>query len=170
LSNDRRTIPQKTFIVPIRDYATILPQIRGLTDQPIISPPHHTTSTDRSCQLELAKSIPQLDRRWPGPKSHRWRLQPRQRLYLTNDRAPKVFLSHASEDKERFVIRFATELRNNGVNVWLDKWEILLGDSLIDSFTSPLEWQLTAAPVPPPLIPVMAERGGTQLKTHVQFC
>lgn len=31
--------------------------------------------------------------------------------------------------------------------------------------TSPLEWQLTAAPVPPPAIPVLAERGGTQLKT-----
>lgn len=30
--------------------------------------------------------------------------------------------------------------------------------------TSPLEWQLTAAPVPPPTIPVLAERGGTQLK------
>jgi ERCC4-type nuclease len=31
--------------------------------------------------------------------------------------------------------------------------------------TSPLEWQMTAAPVPPPLIPVCAERGGTQLQT-----
>jgi len=31
--------------------------------------------------------------------------------------------------------------------------------------TSPLEWQLTSAPVSPPLIPVLAERGGTQLKT-----
>ena len=31
--------------------------------------------------------------------------------------------------------------------------------------TSPLEWQMTAAPVPPPVIPVLAERGGTQLKT-----
>lgn len=31
--------------------------------------------------------------------------------------------------------------------------------------TSPLEWQLTTAPVPPPAIPVLAERGGTQLKT-----
>lgn len=30
---------------------------------------------------------------------------------------------------------------------------------------SPLEWQMTAAPVPHPLIPVLAERGGTQLKT-----
>lgn len=31
--------------------------------------------------------------------------------------------------------------------------------------TSPLAWQLTADPVPPPIIPVIAERGGTQLKT-----
>jgi ERCC4-type nuclease len=29
--------------------------------------------------------------------------------------------------------------------------------------TSPLEWQMSAAPVPPPMIPVLAERGGTQL-------
>jgi len=31
--------------------------------------------------------------------------------------------------------------------------------------TSPLDWQMTAAPVPPPAISVLAERGGTQLKT-----
>lgn len=31
--------------------------------------------------------------------------------------------------------------------------------------TSPLDWFLTASPVPPPAIPVLAERGGTQLKT-----
>jgi ERCC4-type nuclease len=30
---------------------------------------------------------------------------------------------------------------------------------------SPLEWQMTAAPVPHPAIPVLAERGGTQLQT-----
>ena len=30
---------------------------------------------------------------------------------------------------------------------------------------SPLEWQMTAAPVPHPLIPVLAERGCTQLQT-----
>lgn len=45
---------------------------------------------------------------------------------------PKVFISHASEDKERFVIEFATKLRRNGVNAWLDKWEMLPGDSLVD--------------------------------------
>jgi ERCC4-type nuclease len=31
--------------------------------------------------------------------------------------------------------------------------------------TSPLEWQMTTLPVPPPPIPVLAERGGTQLRT-----
>jgi len=31
--------------------------------------------------------------------------------------------------------------------------------------TSPLAWQLTADPVAPPVVPVIAERGGTQLKT-----
>lgn len=30
---------------------------------------------------------------------------------------------------------------------------------------SPLEWQMTAAPVPHPVIPALAERGGTQLQT-----
>jgi TIR domain len=46
--------------------------------------------------------------------------------------APKVFLSHASEDKQRFVLPFATSLREKGIDVWLDKWEILPGDSLVD--------------------------------------
>jgi hypothetical protein len=45
---------------------------------------------------------------------------------------PKVFVSHASEDKNRFVTEFATKLRKNGVDAWLDKWEMLLGDSLVD--------------------------------------
>lgn len=31
--------------------------------------------------------------------------------------------------------------------------------------TSPLAWQMAAGPVAPPVIPVIAERGGTQLKT-----
>jgi ERCC4-type nuclease len=30
---------------------------------------------------------------------------------------------------------------------------------------SPLEWQMRAAPVPHPILPVLAERGGTQLRT-----
>ena len=44
---------------------------------------------------------------------------------------PKVFISHASEDKERFVLRFAERLCNKGIDVWLDKWEMLPGDKLV---------------------------------------
>lgn len=45
---------------------------------------------------------------------------------------PKVFVSHASEDKQRFVNQFANKLLENGVDAWLDHWEILPGDSLVD--------------------------------------
>lgn len=45
--------------------------------------------------------------------------------------APKVFISHASEDKERFVLAFAERLRSDGVDAWLDKWEMAPGDSLV---------------------------------------
>lgn len=45
---------------------------------------------------------------------------------------PKVFISHASEDKKRFVIGFATQLRSKGIDAWLDKWEMFPGDSLVD--------------------------------------
>lgn len=46
--------------------------------------------------------------------------------------APKAFISHASEDKDRFVLDFATKLREKGVDAWLDRWEMLPGDSLVD--------------------------------------
>lgn len=46
--------------------------------------------------------------------------------------APKVFVSHASEDKSRFVVDFARRLRENGVDAWLDQWEMKPGDSLVD--------------------------------------
>lgn len=46
--------------------------------------------------------------------------------------SPKVFISHASEDKDRFVLAFAARLRASGIDAWLDKWEMLPGDSLVD--------------------------------------
>jgi hypothetical protein len=47
-------------------------------------------------------------------------------------RSPRVFVSHASEDKARFVVQFAQRLRELGIDVWLDQWEIAPGDSLVD--------------------------------------
>ncbi|MCG8599010.1 MAG: toll/interleukin-1 receptor domain-containing protein [Verrucomicrobiales bacterium] len=44
---------------------------------------------------------------------------------------PKVFVSHASEDKERFVADFAKRLRESGIDAWYDDWEIQAGDSLV---------------------------------------
>lgn len=44
---------------------------------------------------------------------------------------PKVFISHASEDKERFARPFAAALRAKGVDAWFDEWEMLAGDSLV---------------------------------------
>jgi len=43
--------------------------------------------------------------------------------------SPKAFLTHASADKERFVRDFAAKLMKNGVDVWLDEWEINPGDN-----------------------------------------
>ena len=47
------------------------------------------------------------------------------------NKPPKVFISHASEDKDRFVRNFALKLRENGIDAWLDEWEIKPGDSLV---------------------------------------
>jgi len=45
---------------------------------------------------------------------------------------PKVFISHASEDKDYFVTGFAMKLRERGIDAWLDRWEMYPGDSLVD--------------------------------------
>jgi hypothetical protein len=47
-------------------------------------------------------------------------------------KTPTVFISHAGEDKDRFVIEFAKKLRQSGVDAWFDKWEMLPGDSIVD--------------------------------------
>lgn len=46
--------------------------------------------------------------------------------------APKVFISHASEDKADYAEPLAKALRAKGVDAWLDKWEIKPGDSLVE--------------------------------------
>jgi transcriptional regulator with XRE-family HTH domain len=48
----------------------------------------------------------------------------------TFPRLASVFLSHSSQDKS-FARKLATDLRNQGVRVWLDEAELLPGDSLI---------------------------------------
>lgn len=45
---------------------------------------------------------------------------------------PKVFISYASEDKERFVRDFDTNLRSKGIDTWIYERETYPGDSLVD--------------------------------------
>jgi hypothetical protein len=46
------------------------------------------------------------------------------------DKHPKAFISYSHSDKE-IAAKLSEELRSNGIEVWIDKWEILPGDSLI---------------------------------------
>lgn len=49
-----------------------------------------------------------------------------------------VFISHASPDKEQFVMPLSEALRARGVSVWLDQWVIELGDSISASISEGL--------------------------------
>jgi hypothetical protein len=55
---------------------------------------------------------------------------------VSDDSAPRVFISHTTEDKGRFVLPFAEELRSEGVDAWVDNWEMLPGDSLVKKIFS----------------------------------
>lgn len=44
---------------------------------------------------------------------------------------PTLFLSYSSADK-RFSDRLARNLRDSGVDIWLDRWEIQVGDSIVE--------------------------------------
>jgi hypothetical protein len=41
-----------------------------------------------------------------------------------------VFISHAAEDKDDFVRPFAAFLKEKGLNVWYDEFELKIGDKL----------------------------------------
>ena len=43
----------------------------------------------------------------------------------------KLFISHSELDS-KFAVRLAADLRNEGCDVWLDKWEISPGDKLVE--------------------------------------
>jgi TIR domain len=49
-----------------------------------------------------------------------------------------VFISHASEDKTRFVRPLACELEKWGLKVWFDESTLKVGDSLRESIESGL--------------------------------
>jgi len=46
---------------------------------------------------------------------------------------PDVFISHATEDKEKVARPLAEALRNNGLDVWFDEFSLKIGDNLRES-------------------------------------
>ena len=46
---------------------------------------------------------------------------------------PDVFISHATEDKEKVARPLAEALRNNGLDVWFDEYSLKVGDNLRES-------------------------------------
>lgn len=49
-----------------------------------------------------------------------------------------LFLSHSSKDSN-VVLRLAKDLRRRGVSVWLDKWEIEVGDVITEKIQNALQ-------------------------------
>ena len=49
-----------------------------------------------------------------------------------------VFLSHSSKDKEK-VHELAERLKNDGLRVWFDQWEIHPGDMIVKKIEDGLE-------------------------------
>lgn len=49
-----------------------------------------------------------------------------------------IFISYSHEDKS-FVDKFATQLVQNNIIVWMDRWELNIGDSIIDKVQDAVE-------------------------------
>ncbi len=50
----------------------------------------------------------------------------------------KVFISHSSQDHE-FVLLLANRLKNDAFDVWIDEWELKIGDSIVDKINKGIE-------------------------------
>lgn len=51
---------------------------------------------------------------------------------------PNIFISHSSKDKAA-AVRLATDLNFVGVDVWLDQWELQIGQSLTDGIAKAMD-------------------------------
>ena len=58
----------------------------------------------------------------------------------TNKEIFDVFICHASEDKEQYVIPLVENLQNHNINCWIDKSEIEWGDSLVRKINEGLKF------------------------------
>lgn len=89
------------------------------------------TRTVQSMVRVLPKALPRIQQR---PLSEIPSLIHPSGYILDNDAGIiptyDVFISHASEDKDDVVRPLATALKNKGIKVWYDEFELKIGDSL----------------------------------------
>ena len=52
---------------------------------------------------------------------------------------PSLFISHASQDKQRFVLTFAECLKGKGFTVWLDEWDLHVGEPFWDRIAEAID-------------------------------
>ncbi len=62
----------------------------------------------------------------------------REKLSISSSRKPHLFLSHNHKNKN-LVRKLATDINLFGIDVWLDEWEIEIGDSLHESIGRAIE-------------------------------
>ncbi len=58
-------------------------------------------------------------------------VRPNSRLSVHNPVAMPIFISYSHKDK-KFVDKLAMQLVHRNVNVWLDRWELAVGDSIVN--------------------------------------
>ena len=106
---------------------------RGLLPDPLIVPPRKTddgTSSGAGFTISLAEHPQTFIREAIVPLLNLF-----QKLRLPEAR---LFVCHASEDKP-LAKRLATYLSNLGAEVWLDEWEIRVGDSIVAKINEGLD-------------------------------
>ena len=50
----------------------------------------------------------------------------------------KVFISHSSKDHD-FTLLLADKLRKDSIDVWIDEWELKVGDSIVQKINEGLD-------------------------------
>lgn len=79
---------------------------------------------------QLLKPLPPLREQRPALESIAENLADAAPNSAQSDREFDDFVSHASEDKEAVVRPLASALRERGLDVWFDEFELKIGDSL----------------------------------------
>lgn len=96
-------------------------------------PENYCPECERTIDRSLLEPIVRSERAliWPTPPIlSRPRPSPEK---CTSAVVSKVFMSHASEDKQEVALPLAELLMQRNLSVWLDQWELALGDSLRQS-------------------------------------